>query len=123
MKLPSTVPTVAIAMSEQPLSLVDTALPQDLQAIAQAIETAANKRQGDGLALLALLRILESMHREIRENLFREALPTNRQRLYALLRDIEINGGWPYIQRMKLRLLLEHFFELEDDCEETAHGD
>lgn len=105
-------------MAEPPLSLIDEAMPEDLQAIARAIETAAISRQGDGLALLALLRVLEQLHREIRESLFRDALPTNRQRLYALLKDIEVNGGWPHIQRMKLRLLLEKFFEIEGDIEE-----
>lgn len=105
-------------MAEPPLSLVDEAMPEDLQAIAEAIETAADSRQGDCLALLALLRVLEQMHREIRESLFRDALPTNRQRLYALLKDIELSGGWPHIQRMKLRLLLQKFFEVEGDIEE-----
>ncbi|PSN18955.1 hypothetical protein C7271_09835 [filamentous cyanobacterium CCP5] len=104
-------------MAEQPLSLFDEAMAEDLQAIAEAIEIAAMSRQGDGLALLDLLRVLEQMHRQIRESLFRDALPTNRQRLYALLKDIEMNGGWPHIQRMKLRLLLEKFFEVEGDID------
>lgn len=79
---------------------------EDLQQIARLIEAAAQCRENDGLALLALLRLLEQLHRDIRENLFRNALPNNRQRLYGLLRDIEVNGGWPYIQRMKLQTLL-----------------
>ena len=74
----------------------------DIEEIRLAVQVAAQKRAGDGKALLALLRQLEGLHRDIRETLFQESLPTNRQRLYSLLRDIEVNGGWPYIQRMKL---------------------
>lgn len=79
----------------------------DIEAIRLAIESAAQKRVNDCEALLALLRQLEELHRDIRETLFQAALPTNRQRLHKLLRDIEVNGGWPYIQRMKLVELLK----------------
>ena len=61
------------------------------------------------MALLALLRLLEQCHREICETRFRDALPSNRHTLYTLLRDIEAHGGWPYIQRMKLRTLLANY--------------
>jgi hypothetical protein len=81
-------------------------LPADLQNLAQVIETAALDRQGDEIALLELLRLLEQLHGYIRDEWFQATLPTNRQRLYALLRDIEVSGGWPYIQRMRLRSLL-----------------
>jgi hypothetical protein len=98
----------------EPLSLKpDATLPPDLQQIAQLIEQAATQRQADSLALLALLRTLEQCHREIRETLFRDALPSSRHQLYALLRDIEVSGGWPYIQRMKLQTL----------CAEVLKGD
>lgn len=85
-----------------------------LQAITVDIRTLANSYQGNSLVLLALLRALEHSHREIRENLFQASLPDNRQALYALLRDIEEEGGWPYIDRMKLHLLLSN---LPDDSE------
>lgn len=78
-----------------------------LDSISTTIRAQAEKDRGDVFALLALLRLLESLHREIREGLFQECLPDNRQALYALLRDIEADGGWPYIHRMKLRSLLE----------------
>jgi hypothetical protein len=78
----------------------------DLEAIAQAIRATAKSYQGDSLALLGLLRMLEGVHREIREGLFQAALPTNRQALYALLRDIEAQGGWPYIYSRQLRALI-----------------
>lgn len=81
-------------------------LPSDLRGLAQSVEQAAMARQGDEVALLQLLRLLERLHSQIRDEWFQESLPTNRQRLYALLRDIEVHGGWPYIQRMRLRTLL-----------------
>jgi hypothetical protein len=87
-------------------------LPTDLQALMTDIEGVAKVRQGDEIALLELLRTLEQLHQRIREGLFREALPTNRQRLYHLLRDIEMSGGWPYIQRMRLRSLLANLEEM-----------
>jgi len=93
----------------------DQHLPEDLQHISDLIDKAAVSRQGDCVALLALLRMLEQRHRDIRETAFRSALPTSRHTLYNLLRDIEVNGGWPYIQRMKLRSLFEHFFPEDDD--------
>lgn len=89
-------------------------LPEDLAALSRAIYAAARSREGDCLALLALLRLLNELHYEIRDTLFREALPDNRQRLYQLLRDIEQQGGWPYIRRMKLLALLEHMEEVQN---------
>lgn len=80
-------------------------LPADLKELADLIEQAAIARQGDSTALLALLRLLEDRHRNICDSLFRDALPNNRHNLYSLLKDIELNGGWPYIQRMKLQAL------------------
>lgn len=82
-----------------------------LQAITTEILALAQCHQNDSLSLLALLRALEHVHREIREDLFQSSLPDNRQALYALLRDIEESGGWPYIDRMKLQLLLCNFPE------------
>jgi hypothetical protein len=83
-----------------------------LQAITDDIRNLANHHRGNSRALLALLRALEQTHREIQEDLFQSSLPSNRQELYALLKDIEDEGGWPYIERMKLRSLLSHLAEL-----------
>ena len=88
-------------------------LQDKLQAITADIRSLADSHRGDSLALLALLRALEYSHCEIRENLFQASLPDNRQALYALLKDMEEAGGWPYIERMKLRSLLATFPELE----------
>jgi len=84
-----------------------------LQAIRADIHSLANNYQGNSLAILVLLRALEHSHREIRETLFQEALPDNRQELYALIKDIEESGGWPYIEKMKLRSLLENWYSSE----------
>jgi hypothetical protein len=81
-------------------------LSTELQAIATAVRALAQGCQGDSLALVALLRRLEELHREIRDGLFQASLPDNRQALYKLLKDIETEGGWPYIERMKLQSLL-----------------
>ncbi len=88
-------------------------LQEQLHAITVEIHALANSHRGNSLALLALLRALEHVHREIRENLFQASLPDNRQALYALLKDMEEAGGWPHIERMKLRSLLQTFPELE----------
>lgn len=93
-----------------------------LQAITADIRSVASRYPGDSLALLALLRALEQVHREIRENLFQPSLPDNRQALYALLRDIEEEGGWPYIDRMKLRSLLEQLPQLNNHDPETRNN-
>ncbi len=82
-----------------------------LETIALKVQSEAKKSQGDSLALLALLRLLEGLHREIRDSLFLESLPSNRQALYSLLKNIEEEGGWPYIHRMKLQSLLKNLAE------------
>ena len=79
-----------------------------LQQIVNAVDEAVEDCQGDAIALLALLRKLEYLHREIRDNTFQSSLPNNRQALYALLKDIETEGGWPYIERMKLQKFLSN---------------
>jgi hypothetical protein len=77
-----------------------------LQSIATDVRNKTYSYQGDSLALLALLRLLEGLHRNIRDSLFVNSLPNDRQALYALLQNIEEEGGWPFINRMTLRSLL-----------------
>jgi len=88
------------------------ALDLELAEIVSRVEAIAARTRGNCLALLHLLRVLEKLHREISENSFAASLPDNRQDLYALLRDIEEMGGWPYIERMRLRDLLEKLTEV-----------
>ena len=81
-------------------------LQQQLQTIAAVVRALAQSCQGDSVALVGLLRLLEELHREIRDGIFQAALPDNRQALYNLLKDIETEGGWPYIERMRLQAFL-----------------
>ena len=83
----------------------------------------AQAHQGDCLALLMLLRILERLHWQIREKLFHPALPDTRNELYQLLRDIEEKGGWPYIERMKLRSLLMQLELSEEEAPSTPSSE
>jgi hypothetical protein len=78
----------------------------DLQRLVEQIWAIAQEQQGDSLALLEILRMLENLHRQICEGPFQDSLPNNRQALYNLLKDIEAQGGWPYIPRMKIQRLL-----------------
>jgi serine/threonine protein kinase HipA of HipAB toxin-antitoxin module len=85
--------------------------------LAALIKKLAEESRGDSLALLALLRLLEGLHREICEGIFQESFPDNRQALYALLRDIEAKGGWPYIRRMRLQDLLKNLYRESETLE------
>lgn len=77
-------------------------LEKQLAEIRQTVWLTSRNYQGDAHSLLSVLRTLESLHRDIRQQLFEPSLPDTRQALYTLLRDVEENGGWPYIERMKL---------------------
>lgn len=90
-------------------------LTRETEQIKTLIWEIAQGCQDDCLALLELLRIIEKLHLQIREKLFHPALPETRNELYQLLRYIEENGGWPYIERMKLRSLLIHLEFSEED--------
>ncbi len=87
---------------------ISSELKSDLVSVVEHIQAIAQCHTNDEIALLTLLRTLESVHREIRDSVFQDALPKNRQHLYSFLREVEAEGGWPYIPRMKLRSLLEH---------------
>lgn len=92
----------------------------NLEAIAAMVRTTAQQQQGHSLELLTLLRLLEALHQEVRDGLFQDSLPSNRQALYALLRDIEMSGGWPYIHRMKLQAFLSNFSLADDSASEDV---
>ena len=68
----------------------------------------AKQNENDGLFLLSLLRDLEKIHRQIRVEYFETALPQTRNDLYQFVKDIEEKGGWPYIERMRLKDLLQN---------------
>lgn len=92
-----------------------------LEVLAEEISTLAAEHQGEIIDLLAILRSLEQSHRQVREGLFQDSLPSNRQVLYGLLRDIEESGGWPYIERGTVRSLLSQLQEDRDSNQETNH--
>ena len=79
-----------------------------LKDTARDICALADEHQQDGLMLLALLRDLEQIHRRIRVDYFESSLPQTRHDLYQFVRDIEEKGGWPYIERMRLKHLLKN---------------
>jgi hypothetical protein len=83
-------------------------LALEIQEITEKIQQLAQNNQDDVLFLLALLRNLEQAHRQIRTTMFEASLPTTRNDLYNFVRDIEEEGGWPYIERMKLQELLKN---------------
>ena len=86
----------------------------DWPSLARSFRALAEENKGDPIKILDLLRSLEHLHQELREGVFQESLPDNRQRLYNLLKDIEVKGGWPYIPRMKLRSLIEKCLDPQD---------
>jgi hypothetical protein len=79
---------------------------EDFVAIAACVHHLVEKSEGDAVGQLKILRFLENLHQEIRESHFQPSLPNSRHELYALLREMESEGGWPYIPRMQLRALL-----------------
>lgn len=78
-----------------------------VQKLSTEIYHLAQQNRDDLLFLLSLLRDLEKTHRQIRTEMFETSLPKTRNDLYNLVKDIEEQGGWPYIERMKLQNLLK----------------
>ncbi|BAY62715.1 hypothetical protein NIES22_27900 [Calothrix brevissima NIES-22] len=103
-------------------SLDTEKLASKLETITTTVYDAVESCQGNSIAILALLRQLEQLHREIRDGAFQETLPENRRQLYSLLKDIEAEGGWPYIERMKLQAFLANL-QPEDSTEEKLTVD
>jgi hypothetical protein len=60
-----------------------------LQEIEVLVWATAQQAEGNNIALLSLLRVLEALHRKVREELFEPSLPETRNDLYHLLREIE----------------------------------
>ena len=91
--------------------------------VAKDLFALAEKNQHDNLFLLSLLRSLEQIHRQIRVNYFDSALPQTRNDLYQFVRDIEEQGGWPYIERMRLKELLQNLENDENATDSASKGD
>jgi hypothetical protein len=112
-KLASPSPLESTNSTGLPSSLATPSMAR-LGKIVDEIHEIADLDRSDPIALLQLLRTLEQLHREIQQGYFQSALPDSRQALYALLRDIEENGGWPYIQRWKLQALFANLPETDE---------
>jgi hypothetical protein len=80
---------------------------QRQEALLAQLEGLATELNGDPEALLELLRQLEQLHRRIQDGPFRSSLPADRNRLFALLQEMERSGGWPYIPRLQLRTFMD----------------
>ncbi len=93
-----------------------------LQTLRSLVDKAAQDCGQDCDRLLALLRTLEQLHRRIRTEQFEPALPNTRKGLYGFLRDIEESGGWPYIERGKLQVLMKYLLSEENSTEEKELG-
>jgi len=84
-----------------------------------SIYALAERNHDDSLFLLSLLRDLEEIHRQIRVNFFEQGLPQTRNDLYHFVKDIEEKGGWPYIERMRLKDLLRNIEQESTESEEV----
>ena len=89
----------------------------DLEMISDRIWQFAQEQEGDSTSILQILRVLEAIHKRIRDDLFQPALPTSRHELFNLLRDIETNGGWPHIYRMKINEICRYLEQPEELAE------
>jgi hypothetical protein len=86
----------------------ETQFHSDFSMITSLIQAVVDQSKGDAIAQLRVLRFLEHLHQEIRESEFQPALPTDRHGLNNLLKEMEAEGGWPYIPKMNLRALLSY---------------
>jgi len=86
----------------------------ELEAISDRLWQLAQDQQGDTASLLQILRVVEVVHKRIRDDLFQPALPNSRHELFNLLRDIETNGGWPHIYRMKINEICQYLEQPEE---------
>lgn len=92
-------------------NLLQTALNQ----LHQQIFALASESKDDLWELLMILRSLEEIHRQVREDLFEPSLPDNRQKLYQLLKEVDESGGWPYIPRMRLHEFFLNYQKAEEE--------
>lgn len=91
-----------------------------LQQLVALVESLSQFCGQDSDRLLALLRTLESLHRQIRTEQFEPSLPNTRKDLYDFLKDVEESGGWPYIERGKLQTFLQHWMPPEESARGTS---
>ncbi|ELS31274.1 MULTISPECIES: hypothetical protein [Pseudanabaena] len=95
----------------------------ELEQLTDRLWQTAQAQQSSSANLLQILRVLEALHKRIRDDLFQPSLPTSRHELFNLLRDIETNGGWPHIYRMKINEICRYLEQPEEPEEETKSDD
>ncbi|MGD1902630.1 MAG: hypothetical protein ACFB9N_10375 [Geitlerinemataceae cyanobacterium] len=100
----------------------ELSLAEHCQEIEKRVEASRADCKGDTTALLALLRTLEGLHRQVFEEDFVPSLPNSRQPLYALLREMEAEGGWPYIPKMRIYELID-YLNAQAQAEEATEPD
>ncbi len=88
-----------------------------LEVLSDRIWQISQSHQDNAESLLHILRVLEALHKRIRDDLFQPALPISRHELFNLLRDIETNGGWPHIYRMKINEICRYLEQPEESEE------
>ncbi len=107
--------------SQQSQTVAQIAVPvtdlSELESIGDRLWHIAQLQRDDSASLLKILRILEEIHKRIRDDLFQPSLPNSRHELFNLLRDIETNGGWPHIYRMKINEICQ-YLEKSEELEE-----
>jgi hypothetical protein len=81
-------------------------VPEEMDEVYKSLMDSAKDRQGNCADLLELLRFLETVHGQIRDNYYVSSLPQNRGELYALLKEMEERDGWPFLPRTETRSLL-----------------
>lgn len=91
---------------------------QRLETVLAELRDLGEELEGQPQPLLALLRQLEQLHRNLQDGAFRGSLPADRGELFDLLRAMEQSGGWPYIPRLQLRTFMDL---LQRDRPEEAH--
>jgi hypothetical protein len=109
------IPMTAIAAPETSLNPDQQ---QRLATVLSELRRLGGELEGDPQALLALLRQLEQLHRNLQDGAFRSSLPADRGELFNLLRAMEQSGGWPYIPRLQLRTFMDL---LQRDRPEDEH--
>ena len=82
-------------------------IQNQLQPTLKTVHDLVEQHRDDPESLLMLLRELEALHRDIQDGAFRESLPEDRRKLFALLKTMERSGGWPYIPRLQLRTFID----------------
>jgi hypothetical protein len=96
------------------VTLEQSFVPKELNDVYRTLTDLAKERQDDCIGLLELLRFLETLHGQIRDNYYISSLPQNRGELYALLKEMEDQDGWPLLPRTETRSLLKRLDSVHD---------